>query len=720
MHKKLYIILITMLSGGIELVSAQIALPVFQAIQKRVANHPGFAVTALNFVNNDQTGTGGDHIEIPWGTGLKDYTVDDSSSFTVTIRALLPYGSNWIRRDCYYASPDHSMRAAYYYDGGKRIYSLLMDTDGTVVSDQERGTVTRSTGVANHSTSWAGQHSNNIQMIYYDSEYYFWTGYRGTVNASTGVFTSSDSGEKIWFKLNRSYGGSGVNTNIVYDGNDSSSPTVLAEKTASGTYDYIKVSYSDVSDFSSGNTGTIVSMKIVTTLAGTGSTGSANGTGTAASFYSPQGVAVDNSGNVYVADASNHLIRKITSAGVVTTLAGSGSQGSANGTGTAATFKFPRGVAVDGSGNVYVADRQNHMIRKITSAGVVTTLAGSGSSGSADGTGTAATFYQPCGVAVDNSGNVYVADASNHLIRKITSAGVVTTLAGSGSQGSADGTGTAASFNYPYGIAVDGSGNVYVADKENNLIRKVTSAGVVTTLAGSGSSGSADGTGTAASFYSPYGVAVDNSGNVYVADRQNHMIRKITSAGVVTTLAGSGSSGSADGTGTAASFYQPCGVAVVGSGNVYVADTDNNLIRKITTTGLGSTTVGAGSDYGPAGAVSKNSISFYKNGVYVLTLGVTPDVSGTTSGTGYLGRFCTGDNPYVDLNNVTEWALISYCDPSDITSLHNAQGNTDLRSWAAGQGKSLGIYYSLTSSLSDGDSVIDLSGNNHNGTARGL
>ena len=141
-----------MLSGGIELVSAQIALPVFQAIQKRVASHPGFAVTALNFVNNDQTGTGGDHIEIPWGTGLKDYTVDDSSSFTVTIRAKLPYGSHFIRRDCYYASPDHSMRAAYYYDGSNRIYSLLIDTDGTIVSDQERGTVNRSTNVANHST----------------------------------------------------------------------------------------------------------------------------------------------------------------------------------------------------------------------------------------------------------------------------------------------------------------------------------------------------------------------------------------------------------------------------------------------------------------------------------------------------------------------------------------------------------------------------------------
>ena len=266
---------------------------------------------------------------------------------------------------------------------------------------------------------------------------------------------------------------------------------------------------------------------------------------------------------------------------VVTTLAGSGSIGSANGTGTAASFKYPFGVAVDSSGTVYVADTSNHLIRKITSAGVVTTLAGSGSSGSTNGTGTAASFYNPLGVAVDSSGNVYVADTSNYLIRKITSGGVVTTLAGSGYSGSTNGTGTAASFDNPYGVAVDSSCNVYVADLNNNLIRKITSAGVVTTLAGSGSSGSTNGMGTAASFYYPSGVAVDSSGNVYVADTSNHLIRQITSGGVVTTLAGSGSIGSTNGTGTVASFFNPRGVAVDSSGNVYVADYSNHLIRKI-------------------------------------------------------------------------------------------------------------------------------------------
>jgi sugar lactone lactonase YvrE len=259
-------------------------------------------------------------------------------------------------------------------------------------------------------------------------------------------------------------------------------------------------------------------------LAGSGSSGSADGAENEASFYEPSAVAVDSNGNVYVADGENYKIRKITPAGVVTTLAGSGVSDSDDGTGTAASFLYPQEVAVDSSGNVYVAD--SGKIRKITPAGVVTTLAGSGVSGSEDGTGTAASFNRPAGVAVDSSGNVYVADFSNNKVRKITPAGVVTTLAGSGRQGSRDGT--AASFKWPNGVALDSSGDLYVADYGNRKIRKITPAGVVTTLAGSGVEGSEDGTGTAASFAYADGVAVDRSGNVYVADRGNNLIRKIT------------------------------------------------------------------------------------------------------------------------------------------------------------------------------------------------
>ena len=369
----------------------------------------------------------------------------------------------------------------------------------------------------------------------------------------------------------------------------------------------------------------ITSAGVVTTLAGTaGVQGSADGTGSAASFFFPYGVAVDSFGNVYVADTGNNTIRKITSVGVVTTLAGTtaSNQGSTDGTGRAASFWAPAGVAVDASGNVYVADQYNSTIRKITSAGVVTTLAGTaGTGGSADGTGSAASFYNPIGVAVDSSGNVYVTDANsgaiyagiNNTIRKITSAGVVTTLAGTtGTQGSMDGTGSAARFNGPGGVAVDVSGNVYVADYNNNTIRNITSAGVVTTLVGTAiSKGSADGTGSSATFYNPQDVAVDVSGNVYVADTGNSTIRKITSAGVVTTLAGAVVvNGSTDGIGNAASFYGPWGVAVDVSGNVYVADTGNNTIRKITSAGVVTTLAGTANVFGGSADGTGSAASF--------------------------------------------------------------------------------------------------------------
>jgi sugar lactone lactonase YvrE len=325
-----------------------------------------------------------------------------------------------------------------------------------------------------------------------------------------------------------------------------------------------------------------VLLGIVTTLAGQTTAGTADGTGAAASFGGPTGVAVTSSGVIVVADRNNHRIRLITPTGVVTTLAGSGS-GSADGTGTGATFSLPSAVAViPSSGVIVVADSGNHRIRLITPGGVVTTLAGSGQ-GSADGTGAGASFNFPTGVAViPSSGVIVVADQGNHRIRLVTPAGVVTTLAGSGTGQFAEGTGTGASFNNPTGVAVTSSGDIVVADVSNQRIRMITPSGVVTTLAGQTTAGTADGTGAAASFTNPYGVAVIPSSDVIVvADNFVHRVRLVTPTGVVTTLAGSGSPGFADGTGAAATFNRPWGVAATPSGDIVVADFDGNRIRLI-------------------------------------------------------------------------------------------------------------------------------------------
>lgn len=342
--------------------------------------------------------------------------------------------------------------------------------------------------------------------------------------------------------------------------------------------------HSPTATFTATFTSTPTHGRVVATYAGNPTGGTSNGVGTAASFYRPQAVALDGSGNVYVADTDNHLIRKISSGGVVTTLAGTaGTHGSVDGVGSSALFYAPLGIAATSAGVVYVADTQNGLIRKISVTGSVTTFAGTaGSFGSVDGVGTAASFYAPSGVAVDAAGNVYVADEGNNKIRKITSSGVVSTLAGSGSAGSSDGTGAAASFWHPNSVAVDASSNVYVSDTGNHLIRKITSGGVVTTLAGTaGVYGSADGNGTSASFFSPVGIAVDVSGNLYVADMGNNKIRQVTPAGVVCTWAGDGSYWYTNGPVDTASFMSPAGVAVNASGVVYVADNGSNMIRDI-------------------------------------------------------------------------------------------------------------------------------------------
>jgi hypothetical protein len=320
----------------------------------------------------------------------------------------------------------------------------------------------------------------------------------------------------------------------------------------------------------------------VSTFAGNNS-GFADGTGTAAKFSYPGGVAIDALGNIYVAESDYSIIRKITPAGLVTTIAGdtTGVAGDTDGPAFTATFNYPTDVAIDASNNIYVCDGPNNKIRKITPAGIVSTLAGSGTAGNADGPGATASFSGAYGIALDASGNLYVADQYNHSIRKITPAGVVSTFAG-GTQGYLDGSGTVAQFSFPGNVAVDAADNIFVADAGNRRIRKITPAGVVSTFAGSGVQGIANGPATVAQFVTPNGLFVDATGNVFVTDRDVDQIRKITPAGMVSTYAGIGTQGNTNGAASLAQFNSPNDIVVDASGNVFVADADNYRIRKIT------------------------------------------------------------------------------------------------------------------------------------------
>ena len=314
-----------------------------------------------------------------------------------------------------------------------------------------------------------------------------------------------------------------------------------------------------------------------TTFVGSGTGGYADGVGSSAKFSVVYlgGIALDAAGNLIVGDQMNHRVRKVTPAGVVTTLAGSGigaggSGAYADGTGTSASFYYANGVTLDSAGNAYLCDGGNHRIRMITPGGSVTTFAGSGTAGWADGVGTTARFNFPDGITLDSSGNFYVGEETGSRVRKISPTGNVTTLAGSGVGAFADGVGTAAAFNIAASVALDAAGNVFVADFSNRRVRKISPGGVVTTLAGSGSASSADGLGTAASFNGPAGIALDSAGNAYVGDRDNFRVRLVRPSGMVTTLAGNGASGVTGGIGTAATFSKPTALTLDGAGNVYV------------------------------------------------------------------------------------------------------------------------------------------------------
>jgi uncharacterized protein (TIGR03437 family) len=335
---------------------------------------------------------------------------------------------------------------------------------------------------------------------------------------------------------------------------------------------------------------------VITTLAGNGTAGFSgdNGPATSAQLFSPAGVAVDSAGNLYIADTNNHRVRKVAN-GVITTVAGNGNGGFSGDSGPAtnAQLYFPAGIAVDAAGNLYIADTFNYRIRKV-SGGAITTVAGNGIPGFSgdNGPATSAQLNSPQGVAIDSAGNLYIADALDNRIRKV-SAGVITTVAGGGSSFGDNVLATSACLDFPRGVAVDSAGNLYLADTMNGLIREVSN-GVIGTVAGNRMQGFAgdNGPATSAPLYFPDGVAVDSAGNLYIADTNNNRIRKVSN-GVITTVAGNGTPGFSgdNGPATSAQLSGPSGIAVDAAGNVYF--TDANRVRKISN-GVVSTVAGNG------------------------------------------------------------------------------------------------------------------------------
>lgn len=323
------------------------------------------------------------------------------------------------------------------------------------------------------------------------------------------------------------------------------------------------------------------SVLIVDTLAG-GSQGFADGTGAAARFDTPRGLAVDSNGNLYVADSANHRVRKVTPTGEVTTIAGS-VQGFADDDGTQGLLNAPEGLAISPDGKaLWIADTGNHAIRRVdleNAAHAVTTFAG-GTQGYMEGTGEDAQFDAPVGLAVDATGQVWVADTGNHALRQITAGGEVSTVAG-GTAGYIDTTYPGVRFQGLTDLALNAAGLPFVADAGNHVIRRIAlTSAAVETLAGDGSVGTLDAGGDNARFSNPCGMAFDTNGNLLVADRANHRLRLVTSAGVVTTLAGD-VAGTIEGSVTSARFNEPSDVAVTSAGVIYVADTLNHRIRVI-------------------------------------------------------------------------------------------------------------------------------------------
>jgi hypothetical protein len=331
----------------------------------------------------------------------------------------------------------------------------------------------------------------------------------------------------------------------------------------------------------------------ISTFAGTGEAGFSGdeGAAVAAELNHPYGVAVDSTGTVYFSEYSNHRVRKVAADGKISTLAGTGEAdyGGDDGPAVSARLNYPRGVAVDGEGAVYVADAGNHRVRKVAADGEISTFAGTGVAGAGGdgGLATAAELDRPYGVAVDGTGAVYIADAGNHRIRKVAADGTISTFAGTGEAGS-EGDGAAAEsaqLNGPHAVAVDSADVVYIADAENHRVRKVAADGTISTFAGTGEAdfGGDGGAAEAAQLNHPVAVAVDSAGCVHICDQYNHRVRKVAADGTISTVAGTGEAdfGGDDGPAGSAQLNNPFGLALNSVDALYIADHVNNRIRKI-------------------------------------------------------------------------------------------------------------------------------------------
>jgi sugar lactone lactonase YvrE len=329
----------------------------------------------------------------------------------------------------------------------------------------------------------------------------------------------------------------------------------------------------------------------ITTVAGDGKQGFSGdgGPATSARIFNAHGIAVDSSGNLYIADTDNWRIRKVSTSGIISTVAGKGTEGFSGDGGAATSAElYPWGVALDPSGNLYIADGRNYRVRKVSTSGIISTVAGNGIKGfSGDGgPATSAELGFTVGVALDSAGNIYIADAGNNRIRKVSTSGIISTVAGNGTRGfSGDGgPATSAELGSPSGVAVDSPGNIYIDDEGNDRIRKVDISGIITTVAGGGSNGLAEGgPATSAEISDPVALAVDSGGNFYFADVNNGRIRKVSTAGIITTVAGNGDYGyNGDNIpALSAKLSTLWGVAVDSAGDVYFADEQNQRIRKV-------------------------------------------------------------------------------------------------------------------------------------------